>query len=130
MGGPLGVVGFYAYKCNVYRPFPAKPLHVGDVQGTDFDRTLFFGRQSRKLQAVLAHVFDMLGPGVNQRDIVSRARHVPAGITADGAGAYHYDTFTQFRLRRSKLTLTGLSGFTGLKSNANNILQILIENIC
>ena len=38
-------------------------------------------------QAVLAHVLDMFGPGIDERDVLARLHHVGAGISADGAGS-------------------------------------------
>jgi hypothetical protein len=46
------------------------------------------------MQAVLAHGLDMFGPGIDQRDIMSRAGQVTAGNTTDGTGPYDYNAFT------------------------------------
>jgi hypothetical protein len=53
------------------------------------------GRHAGELDAVLAHVLDVLGPRVDERHVVPRARHVPAGVAADRARSHHYDTFRQ-----------------------------------
>jgi hypothetical protein len=39
-------------------------------------------------QAVLAHVLDMFGPGIDERDVLARLHHMGAGIPADGACAH------------------------------------------
>jgi hypothetical protein len=47
---------------------------------------------------VLAHVFDVLWPCVDERHVVAGARHESAGVAADRAGAYYYDAFTHVQL--------------------------------
>jgi hypothetical protein len=39
----------------------------------------------RDAQPVLAHVFDMLRPGIDERDVRTRLHHMGSGIAADGA---------------------------------------------
>ena len=36
-------------------------------------------------QPVLAHMLDMLGPGIDERDVLAGLHHMGAGIAADGA---------------------------------------------
>ena len=37
-------------------------------------------------QPVLAHMLDMLGPGIDEGDVLAGLHHMSAGIAADGAG--------------------------------------------
>ena len=98
VGRPLGVVGLHANERDVDRLFLHQALDVAHVERFDAYRVAFGPGESRELKSVIAHVVDMLGPCVDQRHVMSRARHVSAGVTADRAGAHHHNSFSQFTL--------------------------------
>ena len=86
-GGPGGVVGFHADEGDVDRRLPGELLRVGEVQRADGNRKLRNVHGVGNPQAVFAHVLDMLGPGVDERDVLARLHHMGPGITADRARA-------------------------------------------
>jgi hypothetical protein len=82
-GRPGGVVGLHADEGDVDRCFPGQLLRVGDVQrahgNLEFRDVLGVG----DAQAVLSHVLDMIGPWIDERDVLARLHHMRAGISAD-----------------------------------------------
>ena len=82
-GGPGGVVGLHADEGDVDRRLPGQLLRVGDVQRAHRDREFRDVLGMGDAQAVLSHVLDMLGPGIDERDVLARLHHMGAGIAAD-----------------------------------------------
>jgi hypothetical protein len=95
MRSPLGVVGFHADEGDVDRRLLHETLYVRDVQSAHLHRTAFGFGHAGELEPVPAHVLDVLGPRIDQRDIVTGTGHVTARITADRTGAHYDDTLAQ-----------------------------------
>src|SRR2546430_10816747 len=62
-------------------------LNLGQVQGLWPGEHEFVGGDALERQAVAADRLDMLGPGVDQRDVEPVMREVSGGVAADCAGA-------------------------------------------
>ena len=84
-GGPGGVVGLHADKGDVDRRLLGELLRVGDVQRADGNGEFRDVHGVGDAQAVLAHVLDMLGPRIDEGDVLARLHHMGAGIAADRA---------------------------------------------
>ena len=84
-GGPGRVVGFHADEGDVDRRLLGELLGVGDVQRAHGNREFRDVASVGDAQAVPSHVLDMLGPWIDERDVLARLHHVGAGISADGA---------------------------------------------
>ena len=83
--GPGGVVGLGAHEGDVDRLLLGQLLHVGEVQRPHGHRELRHVHGVGDAQAVLAHMLDVLGPGVDERHVLARLHHVRARIAADRA---------------------------------------------
>ena len=62
-------------------------LRVGDVQRAHRHGELGDVLGVRDAQPVLAHVLDVLGPGIDEGDVLAGLHHVRADVAADGACA-------------------------------------------
>jgi hypothetical protein len=84
-GGPGGVVGFHADEGDFDRLLLGELLRVGDVERAHGHREFPNIHGVGDAQPVLPHVFDMLGPGIDERNVLARLRHMGTGIPADSA---------------------------------------------
>src|SRR5262249_35505975 len=89
---PFRVVRFHREKHDVDGLLLHQVLHFAEVHGADRDGVFFLRGNARELEAVLAHVLDVLGPGIDERDVVARARQVPPDVAAQCARSYEYDS--------------------------------------
>ena len=80
---PCRVVGFHADKGDVDRLLLGELLRVGDVQRAHRHGELRHVPGVGDAQAVLAHVLDMLGPGIDEGHVLAGLHHMRAGIAAD-----------------------------------------------
>ena len=85
--GPGGVVGLHADESDIDRRLLGELLRVGDVQRAHRHGEFRLLHGVGHAQAVLAHVFDMLGPGIDEGHVFARSHHVGARIATDGAGS-------------------------------------------
>nr|WP_231168418.1 hypothetical protein [Bradyrhizobium sp. 41S5] len=82
-GGPGRVVGLHADEGDVDRLFLCQLLRVGDIKRAHRHREFGNVHRVRDAQSVLAHVLDMLGPGIDEGDVLTRLHHMRSGIAAD-----------------------------------------------
>ena len=82
-GGPGRVVGLHADEGDVDRRLPGQLLRVRDMQRAHGNREFRDVPGVGDAQAVLPHVFDMLGPWVDERDVLAGLHHMGAGVAAD-----------------------------------------------
>ena len=88
VGGPLGVVGLDGDEGVVERL--GDVLGVGQVHGVDRHREVAL--TAAGTEALGAHLFDVLGPHVDEGDVVFAGLHEEsADIAAHGAGTHDYD---------------------------------------
>ena len=71
-------------------------LDLGQVQGLRAGEHEFVGGDALERKAVAADRLDMLGPGVDQRDVEPVMGEVPAGIAADSPGADDDDPLVHY----------------------------------
>ena len=90
-GRPFGVVRLHADEGDVDRLFLGELLRVGHVQRAHLGGEFRHVADVADLQAVRSHVLDMLGPGIDEGDVLAGLRHVRAGIAADGARPHDRD---------------------------------------
>ncbi|MGY2987272.1 hypothetical protein ACVI1K_004619 [Bradyrhizobium sp. USDA 4508] len=86
-GGPGGVVGLHADEGDVDRFLFRQLLRVGDIKRAHRHREFRDVHRVRDAQAVLAHVLDMRGPGIDEGDVLPRLHHMRTGVAADSARA-------------------------------------------
>jgi hypothetical protein len=84
-GGPDRVVRLGADERDVDRVF-GEALDLVEVQRLRMDQVLALG--AFELEPVLLDRVDVLGPGIDERDILPRPSKVAADVAADGAGAH------------------------------------------
>ena len=82
-GRPGRVVGLHAHEGDVDRLLLGKLLHLGEVERAHRHGELGDLLGVRDAQPVLLHVVDVLGPGIDERHVLARLRHVRARISAD-----------------------------------------------
>ena len=68
-------------------------LHLGEVDDLRLDRELLLRREPVELEAALADGLDVLGPRIDQRDVVAEVGEGAADIAAERAGAYDCNSF-------------------------------------
>jgi hypothetical protein len=73
-GGPLGIVGFGADEGNVDWGFE-QALHFVQMQG--FDAYYMIALCAAQVQPIVLDIFDMLRPGINERDVFLTVRVHP-----------------------------------------------------
>ena len=83
-GRPGRVVGLHADEGDVDRLLLGELLRVRDMQRAHRNREFRDVLGVGDAQAVLAHVLDMLGPGIDEGDVLARLHHMGTGIPADG----------------------------------------------
>ena len=84
-GRPGRVVGLGAHEGDVDRLLLGELLHLGEVQRPHRHRELGHVLGVRDAQAVLLHVLDVRGPGIDEGHVLAGLRHVRARIAADRA---------------------------------------------
>ena len=87
VGGPLGVVGLYGDEHEIKR-FD-NPLSLGQVHGLDWycEWTLAPGH----MQSVSAHLFHVIRPHVDERDVLALAGQESTDVAAKRSGAHDSD---------------------------------------
>ena len=80
---PGRVVGLHAHEGDVDRLLLGELLHLGQVQRAHRHGELGDVLGVRDAQPVRLHVVDVLGPGIDERHVLARLRHVRARIPAD-----------------------------------------------
>src|SRR5882757_5888018 len=83
--GPGRVIGLHAHEGDVDRRLPGQLLRVRDVQRAHRNREFRDVPGVGDAQPVLPHVLDVLGPWIDERDVLARLHHMGAGIPADGS---------------------------------------------
>src|SRR5262245_4881819 len=91
---PLGVVRLHAHEGDVHRRLPGERSNLVQVHGFRMRNLPLLRRHPGEFETVPANRFDILGPAVDQRDIVAMRRQMSAHIAADGAAAEHDDPLT------------------------------------
>ena len=72
-------------------------------------------------QAVLAHVLDMLGPGIDEGDVFAGLHHMGAGISADRAGSDDCNPAAHAVLSRERGRIVG----GGSIANVLAVIQVM-----
>ena len=80
---PGRVVGLHADEGDVDRLLLGELLRVGHVQRAHRHGEFRLLHGVRHAQAVLSHVLDMRGPGIDERHVLAGLHHMGAGISAD-----------------------------------------------
>ena len=88
---PRGVVGFHADEGDVDRLLLGELLGVGDMQRAHRHGELRHVMAWVTRRPCLLHVLDMLGPGIDEGDVLARLHHMRPGIAADGARSHDDD---------------------------------------
>ncbi len=80
---PGRVVGLHAHEGDVDRLLLGELLHLGQVERAHRHGEFGDLLGVRDAQPVRLHVVDVLGPGIDERHVLARPRHVRARIPAD-----------------------------------------------
>ena len=102
--GPFGVVGLGGDDGDVDGALLGQALHLRDVHGRHRDRDAFLLGHAGEVQPPAADGLDMLGPWVDQRDVLPRTRQMPAEIAPHRPGTDDRDALAHCPFHRPVVT--------------------------